>query len=125
MDERGGGITIFCRKLFVSQCQKISYEKPFVLCFRKFPVAKNFMHEREGEYQDFPSNVFCLTVPKISVGEPFSVSLSSGIEKFYVYEGNITNFENFWYRKNLCFSGLCHYFPSKICCLTVPKNFVR
>ena len=37
----------------------------------------------------------CLTVPKIFVGEPFSVSLISGIEKFYAYEGNITIF----YRK--------------------------
>ena len=32
--------------------------------------------------------------------------------------------ENFGYRKNLCFRGLCHDFPSKIFCLTVPKNFV-
>ena len=51
---------------------------------------------REGEYQDFPSKTFCLTVPKNFVGELFSVSLiSSGIEKFYAYEGNITIF----YRK--------------------------
>ena len=32
---------------------------------------------------------------------------------------------NFGYQKILCFSrGLCHDFPSKFCCLTVPKNFV-
>ena len=46
-------------------------------------------------YQDFPPKTFCLTVPKIFVGEPFRVSLISGIEKFYAYEGNITVF----YRK--------------------------
>ena len=27
--------------------------------------------DKRGEYQDFPSNIFFLTVPKISVGEPF------------------------------------------------------
>ena len=32
--------------------------------------------------------------------------------------------ENFGYRKKLCFRGLCHDFPSKTFCLTVPKNFV-
>ena len=32
--------------------------------------------------------------------------------------------ENFGYRKNLCFRVLCHGFPSKTFCLTVPKIFV-
>ena len=41
------------------------------------------------------------------VGEPFSVSLISGFEKF------------------LCLRGLCHDFPLKIVCLTVPKDFVE
>ena len=45
-----------------------------------------------GEYQEFPSKFFCLTVPKISVGEPFSVSLISGVEEFYTSEGYITIF---------------------------------
>ena len=36
-----------------------------------------------GEYQDFPSKIFCLTVPKNFVGQPFSVSLISGIETLY------------------------------------------
>ena len=79
-----------------------------MLCFRKFLVAKKFMDKRGGggEYQNFPSKTFCLTVPKKFVGEPFRVSLISGIGK------------------TLCFRGLCHDFPSKIFCLTVPKNFV-
>ena len=51
-----------------------------MLFFRKFPVAKKFMDKRRGEYQDFPSKIFCVTVPKIFVGEPLSVSLISGIE---------------------------------------------
>ena len=45
-------------------------------------------------YHDFPSKLFCLTLPKNFVGEPFGVS------------------ENFWYRKILCFRGLCHDFLS-------------
>ena len=45
-------------------------------------------HGKEGggggwrEYQDFPSNFF-VSVPKPIVGDSFSVSLFSGIEKFY------------------------------------------
>ena len=40
---------------------------------------ENFMHKKV--YYDFLSKIFCLTVPKIFVGEPYSVSLISGIEK--------------------------------------------
>ena len=67
-----------------------------MLCFRKFPVAKKFMNKRGGQYQDFQSEFFGLTVPKKFVGEPFSVSLISGIEKFYASEGYVTFFcQNF------------------------------
>ena len=41
-------------------------------------------------------------------GESFSVSLVSGIQKFYASEGYVTIFD----------------FLSKFFCLTVPKNFV-
>ena len=54
-----------------------------MLCFGKFPVAKKFMDKRGGEYQKFPSKIFCLTVPKIFVDESFSVSFISGIENVY------------------------------------------
>ena len=78
-----------------------------MLCFRKFPVAKNIMDKRGGGgYQDFPSKVFCLTVPKIFVGEPFSVSLISGVEKICASEGYVTIFLRI------------------VFCLTVPKNSV-
>ena len=39
------------------------------------------------EYQDFPSKTFCLTVPRIFVGKPFSVSLLSGAEEVWIREG--------------------------------------
>ena len=47
-------------------------------------------------YHDFSSELFCLTVAKKIVGEPFRVSLISGIEKTYASEGYVTIFvENF------------------------------
>ena len=63
-----------------------------MLCFGKFPVANNFMDKKGGEYQNFPSKTFCLTVPKNLVGEPISVPLISGIEKFHASEGYVTIF---------------------------------
>ena len=38
-----------------------------------------------GEYQDFLSEIFCLTVPKISVGESFTVAIISGIERVWIW----------------------------------------
>ena len=64
---------------------------------------------REGEYQEFPSKTFCLTVPNnFRSGAPFSVSLISGIEKFYASEAYVTIFD----------------FLSKSFCLTVPNIFL-
>ena len=39
-----------------------------MLRLRKFPVAKNST-DNTGGYQDFPSKLFCLTMPKTSAGE--------------------------------------------------------
>ena len=75
-DEKGG-ITFFRRKILLSQCRKISWAS--LQCFRKFGVSKSFMHNRG--YHNFPLKMFCLTVPKNIVKEPFSVSLFSGIKK--------------------------------------------
>ena len=62
-----------------------------LLCFTKILVSKKFMDKRGGgEYHDFLSKLFCLTVPKNFAGEPFSVSLISGIEKFYASESDVT-----------------------------------
>ena len=71
-----------------------------MLCFRIFPVTKKFMDKRGGEYQDFPSTIFCLTVPKNSVGEYFTVAIISGIEKVWIREvggggGSKLSVENF------------------------------
>ena len=54
-----------------------------LLSSRKFLVSTNNRDKRGGGYHDFPSKLFCLTVLKNFVEEPFLVS------------------ENFWYRKKL------------------------
>ena len=72
MDKKGG-IKIFRRKFFVSQTRRTLQGNPFVLCFRKIPVVNKFMDKRGGEYQDFPPNIFRLTVPKNDVGEPLVI----------------------------------------------------
>ena len=94
----------FPLKKFGLTVPKIFVEEPF--CFRNSLVSKNVRDKRGGRYHDFPSKLF-VSVPKNLVGEPFGVS------------------ENFWYRKILCFRGLCHDFPWKIFCLTVPKHFAE
>ena len=51
------------------------------------------MDKREGEVSRFSfENFFSLRVPKKTVGEPFSVSLISGIENFYASEVYVTSF---------------------------------
>ena len=60
----------------------------------------------------FSAKIFCLTVPKQFVEEPFCAVLQkiSGSRKVYGYEAG---------------RGECQDFPSKIFCLTVPKHFVE
>ena len=56
--------------------------------FQKNSGSEKFMDKRGGgEFQDFQSKIFSLTVPKISVGESFTVALFSGIEKVWIREG--------------------------------------
>ena len=62
-----------------------------MVCCRNFLAAK-WLKDKKAEYQNFPSKFFCLTVPKKFVGEPFSVSLISGIEKLCASEGSVTIF---------------------------------
>ena len=61
------------------------------------------MEERWG-YNFFSSKIFCLTVPKNSVGEPFNVSKKLG------------------FHNNLCIRRANHYFPLNLFGLTVPRK---
>ena len=97
-----GGITIFSRKIFVSQCRKIS--RASLQCFRKFGVSKNFMHNRG--FHKFPSKFFVSQCRKISWT-------------------SLQCFRKFGVSKNFMHNRGYHNFPSKIFCLTVPKNFVK
>ena len=63
----GGGIKIFRRKNFVSQCRKV--RRGIFYCSINFGYRKS-LDGRGGNYQDFPSKIFCLTVPKLSLGNP-------------------------------------------------------
>ena len=75
----------------------------FLCCFRNFLVTKKFMDKKERVVSKFPSKNFCLTMPKNAVGEPFILSLISGIEKVWMRgwggggEGGVPKFsvENF------------------------------
>ena len=77
-----GGVSIFSAENFLSHSAENFRSGTLPCC-----VSENFRERkrlwiRRGEYQDFPSKVFCLTMLKIFVGEPFNVSLVSGIENF-------------------------------------------
>ena len=62
-------------------------DEPFCAVFQKNSGSEKLMDKKRGEFQDFQSKIFCLTVPKISVGESFTVALISGIEKVWIREG--------------------------------------
>ena len=106
-------------------------------------VSENFWSRKSlwktsgrGEYRYFPSKIFCLTVPKHFVEEPFSavfrklLVLKKFIEKIgergvskvsveislsliaeTIRRGTLNSFISFGNRKCLCFRGLCHIFP--------------
>ena len=85
--------------------------------FQKISVSEKFDgYEGGGEYQDFPSKSLCLTVPKIFVGEFFSVSLTLGIEK----KLGIRERERERERERRDYD-----FLSLLLCLTVTKRFVE
>ena len=94
---------------------------------------------------NFPSEMYCVTVPKKIVQQSFSVSLIrvsriflhckdnheflskvfvSQCRKKMVDESFGVSF-NFGYRKNLCIRGVYHDILSKNFCLTVSKKIVQ
>ena len=82
-----------------------------MLRFGKFPVSHKFMDEKRGSIKFFRRIIFCRTVSKNALGEPFSLSLVSGMEK--VRERELGGGR-----------GECQDFRSKLSCLKVPKIFV-
>ena len=85
----------FFVRFFLSRSPK-KLRRGTLLCFTKFLVSKNFM-EKRGEEEERGSikifrQFFHVSLPKKFVGEPFIVSLISGIEKGYACEGYVTYF---------------------------------
>ena len=139
-------ITIFYRNLVSHSTETFRWGALLSCVSQSFWFWKSWWIRGGGrEYHDFLSKIFCLTEPKVSVGEIFSGSLFSRIKKVYGSEGAYHNFqskflcltvpknfvresyyfrENFWFRKVLWMKRGDHVFPSKIFGLMVPKNFV-
>ena len=73
----------FPSKLFFRLTVPKFFERTLLCC-----VSENFRYQqnlwiRRGDYQGFPSKVFCLTVSKNAVGVSFSLSIISAMEKFW------------------------------------------
>ena len=106
---RGGRIKNFRQNYFLSHSPE-NFRMEYIILATTSRTEK--VWRRGGrEYQEFPSNffcLFCLTVSKISVGESLTVALISGSEKVYGQEGG-REYQDF---------------PSKNVCLTLPKNSV-
>ena len=69
--------------------------EPFILPW-KLGIEKNWMRGWGGECQEVPSRVSGLELLKNFVGQTFSVSITSGIEKVYASEGYVSIFcQNF------------------------------
>ena len=77
-DNRGGEKHDFLSKL--SFLTTKLFRTGTILCFRMFRVSNSQC--QRGDHHDFLSRNCCFKVPKSFVGEPFSVSLLSGIETF-------------------------------------------
>ena len=83
---REGGLSRFSVDFFLCHSAGVFHRESFTValisCIEKVWIS-------EGEHQDFPSKLFCFTVPKTFVGELFSAVFRkiSGSENVYVKEG--------------------------------------
>ena len=80
---RGGGISRFSVKNILSHSAEDFCTETFY-CFTTFGCRESLDKGGVGEYQDFLSEYFFLTVPRNFVGRPYNVSLLSGAEKVWI-----------------------------------------
>ena len=102
MDKKGG-ITIFRRKFFVSQCRRFSWGNHSV--FQKISGLEKIRYMKGVLLRFCVGKIFCLILPENFVEGPSLVEKIAGFEIFLHNRGY-------------------HDFPSNILRLTVPKNFV-
>ena len=86
----GGGASRFSVEKFLSHSAE-NFRRGIFHCCINFGYRKS-LEKRGGEYQDFPSKIFCLKVPNISVGESFTVAIFSGTEEVWIRGGSIKLF---------------------------------
>ena len=98
-----GGHQDFPLKFFASQSH--IFRRGILYCCSIFGYRKS-LDKNWGEYQHIPSEMFCLAVPKVFVGESFTVAVFLGTGKVWIRRVEY------------------QHFPSEVFCLTVPKNFV-
>ena len=86
-----GCVTIFCLNFCLTVPRKLR-RGTVLCCVSEIFRQPKSLWIKEGDSQDFPSKFSCLTVPKTFVGQPYTVSLISGIETFHAPEGCVTTF---------------------------------
>ena len=79
----------FRLKTFRPTLPKPFVEEPFCALIQKLSGSKKVYGKEgwRGEYRNFASKNLCLKLPKHFVGEPFRLSLVSGVENIYASEG--------------------------------------
>ncbi len=105
---RGGEVSRFSVNNFLSHSPDEKFRRRIFYCCINFGYRKSLEQRGGGwEYQVFPLKIFCLTVPKSSVGESFSVALifgeeGGGVSKVYVEMFLSHSAENFRRRMLYC-----------------------
>ena len=81
------GVSRLSVKNFLSHSAENFVGEPFCAVFQKKSGSEKVNGWQRGNYQDFPSKTFCITVTRNFVGKPFSVSLLSGADEVWIREG--------------------------------------
>ena len=77
------GVSRFSVATFLSHSRE-KFLRVILQCFKKLLISKNFAYGGGGrERHDFPSKIFCFTVPENFVAHLFSVSLVSSMTIVY------------------------------------------
>ena len=103
MDEKGGGgLSELSVEKFLSHSTETIRRGTILCCVSdNFWWRKSLWERRgEGQYRKFPSKIFFLRLPKPFVGEPFSLSLVSGIEIVYASKSYVTLFRRKFFVPN-------------------------